>query len=49
MLERLKQHGYRAEGHPDSGITLVVQPDGAHALAAADPVFVVHARRVIWA
>ncbi|MBB3727302.1 bifunctional cobalt-precorrin-7 (C(5))-methyltransferase/cobalt-precorrin-6B (C(15))-methyltransferase [Nonomuraea dietziae] len=49
VLERLKQHGYRAEGTQIQASRLVVQPDGAHALAAADPVFVVHARRVIWA
>ncbi|GAA2401644.1 precorrin-6y C5,15-methyltransferase (decarboxylating) subunit CbiE [Nonomuraea africana] len=49
VLERLKQHGYRAEGTQIQASRLVVQPDGTHSLTAADPVFVVHARRVIWA
>ncbi|MGW4471026.1 bifunctional cobalt-precorrin-7 (C(5))-methyltransferase/cobalt-precorrin-6B (C(15))-methyltransferase [Nonomuraea sp. NPDC004354] len=49
VLQRLKEHGYRAECTQIQASRLVVQADGAHALAAEDPVFVVHARRVICA
>ncbi|MET7462142.1 SAM-dependent methyltransferase [Nonomuraea sp. NPDC005501] len=43
VLDRLREHGYRAEGTQILASKLILQPDGAHGLAASDPVFVVHA------
>ncbi|MFG1958261.1 precorrin-6Y C5,15-methyltransferase (decarboxylating) subunit CbiT [Nonomuraea sp. NPDC049028] len=43
VLDRLREHGYRAEGTQIIASKLTIQPDGSHSLAAADPVFVVHA------
>lgn len=43
VLDRLREHGYRAEGTQIIASKLTIQPDGSHSLTAADPVFVVHA------
>ncbi|GGO78865.1 precorrin-6y C5,15-methyltransferase (decarboxylating) subunit CbiE [Nonomuraea cavernae] len=43
VLDRLREHGYRAEGTQILASKLTIQPDGSHGLAAPDPVFVVHA------
>ncbi|MEU8245832.1 precorrin-6y C5,15-methyltransferase (decarboxylating) subunit CbiE [Nonomuraea sp. NPDC048916] len=43
VLDRLREHGYRAEGTQILASKLAIQPDGSHSLAASDPVFVVHA------
>lgn len=43
VLDRLREHGYRAEGTQILAAKLVIGADGAHSLASADPVFVVHA------
>ena len=42
VLERLREHGYRAEGTQILASRLVIGADGSHSLTAADPVFVVH-------
>ncbi|MEV4569000.1 SAM-dependent methyltransferase [Nonomuraea sp. NPDC049419] len=44
VLDRLREQGYRGEGTQILASRLSVDPDGAHRLTAADPVFVVHAR-----
>ncbi|WP_327090433.1 hypothetical protein OIE66_07360 [Nonomuraea sp. NBC_01738] len=44
VFDRLREHGYRAEGTQIQAANLVLQPDGSHGLSAVDPVFVVHAR-----
>jgi precorrin-6B C5,15-methyltransferase / cobalt-precorrin-6B C5,C15-methyltransferase len=43
VLGLLREHGYRAEGSQILAAKLTVGADGSHGLAAADPVFVVHA------
>jgi precorrin-6Y C5,15-methyltransferase (decarboxylating) len=43
VLDRLREHGYRADGTQIIAAKLTIQPDGSHSLTAADPVFVVHA------
>ncbi|MFG3442298.1 precorrin-6Y C5,15-methyltransferase (decarboxylating) subunit CbiT [Nonomuraea sp. NPDC047897] len=43
VLDRLREHGYRAEGTQILASRLTVRPDGSHGLAASDPLFVVHA------
>lgn len=43
VLDLLREHGYRAEGTQILASGLVIEPDGAHSLNSADPVFVVHA------
>ncbi|MGR6915736.1 precorrin-6y C5,15-methyltransferase (decarboxylating) subunit CbiE [[Actinomadura] parvosata] len=43
VLDRLREHGYRGEGTQIQVSKLLLNPDGSHSLAAADPVFVVHA------
>lgn len=43
VLDRLREHGYRAEGTQIQASRLVTLPSGAHGLSAADPVFIVHA------
>ncbi|WP_336210080.1 bifunctional cobalt-precorrin-7 (C(5))-methyltransferase/cobalt-precorrin-6B (C(15))-methyltransferase [Nonomuraea sp. LPB2021202275-12-8] len=43
VLDRLREHGYRAQGSQILAATLVIGPDGSHSLTAPDPVFVVHA------
>ncbi|MEV5560945.1 SAM-dependent methyltransferase [Nonomuraea wenchangensis] len=43
VLDRLREHGYRGTGTQIIASALTVNPDGTHRLAAADPVFVVHA------
>ncbi|MEV5325077.1 SAM-dependent methyltransferase [Nonomuraea sp. NPDC052634] len=44
VLDRLREQGYRGEGTQILASRLSVEPDGAHGLTPADPVFVVHAR-----
>lgn len=43
VLDRLREHGYQAEGTQIQASRLVSMPGGTHGLSAADPVFVVHA------
>ncbi|GAA2206458.1 precorrin-6y C5,15-methyltransferase (decarboxylating) subunit CbiE [Nonomuraea monospora] len=43
VLGRLREQGYHGEGTQILASKLVLDPDGSHSLAAADPVFVVHA------
>lgn len=43
VLDRLREHGYRAEGTQILASRLAVHADGSHGLTAADPVFVLHA------
>ncbi|MEU4576925.1 precorrin-6Y C5,15-methyltransferase (decarboxylating) subunit CbiT [Nonomuraea sp. ATR24] len=43
VLGLLREQGYRAEGSQILAARIALEPDGSHSLAAADPVFVVHA------
>ncbi|MFI6323332.1 precorrin-6y C5,15-methyltransferase (decarboxylating) subunit CbiE [Nonomuraea sp. NPDC050556] len=43
VLDRLREHGYHAQGTQIQASRLVTLASGAHALSAADPVFIVHA------
>ncbi|MFI6601528.1 precorrin-6Y C5,15-methyltransferase (decarboxylating) subunit CbiT [Nonomuraea sp. NPDC050536] len=43
VLDRLREHGYRAKGTQIGAAELSVMRGGSHTLSAADPLFVVHA------